>query len=109
MSTETVLIAGTWRDSEKTGFFQSANPATGKPLPAHYPISSWTDCEAALSSAQAAFEEMRVMPGEKIATFLEAYAAKIEARAEELVAMAHLAVALPLSPIHLRRCHRKEQ
>jgi NADP-dependent aldehyde dehydrogenase len=98
MSTETVLIAGTWRDSEKTGFFQSANPATGKPLPAHYPISSWTDCEAALSSAQAAFEEMRVMPGEKIATFLEVYAAKIEARAEELVAMAHLETALPKSP-----------
>jgi len=98
MSTEPVLIAGTWRDSEKTGFFQSSNPATGKHLPAHYPISSWTDCEAALNSAQAAFEEMSVMPGEKIAAFLESFAAKIEARAEELVTMAHLETALPKSP-----------
>ena len=98
MSTEPVLIAGSWRESEKTGFFQSANPATGKLLPAHYPISSWADCEAALVSAQAAFAEMRVMPGEKIAAFLEAYAAKIEVRAEELVAMAHLETALPKSP-----------
>lgn len=98
MSTEPVLIAGTWRDSEKTGFFQSANPATGKLLPAHYPVSSWADCEAALVSAQAAFAEMRVMPGEKIAAFLEAYAARIEARSEELVATAHLETALPKSP-----------
>jgi len=98
MSTEPVLIAGNWRDSEKTGFFQASNPTTGKLLPAHYPISSWADCEAALLSARAAFGEMRRMPGEKIATFLETYAAKIEARAEELVAMAHLETALPKSP-----------
>ncbi len=98
MSTEPVLIAGTWRDSEKTGFFQSADPATGELLPALYPISSWADCEAALVSAEAAFEEMRGMPGEKIAAFLESFATKIEARAEELVAMAHLETALPKSP-----------
>ncbi len=98
MSSEPVLIAGTWRESEKTGVFQSANPATGKSLPAHYPISSWADCEAALVSAQAAFEEMRNLPSETIALFLESFAAKIEERAADLVAMAHLETALPKTP-----------
>lgn len=98
MASEPVLIAGSWRASEETGVFQSANPATGKPLPAHYPVSSWADCEAALVSAHAAFEEMRGMSGEKIAAFLELFATKIEERAEELVAMAHLETALPKSP-----------
>lgn len=98
MSIEPVLLAGAWRDSENTGFFQSANPATGELLPARYPISTWSDCEAALNSAWSAFEEMRVMPGEKIAAFLEVYAAKIESRAEELVAIAHRETALPKSP-----------
>lgn len=98
MASEPVLLAGTWCDSESTGTFQSMNPATGKPLPAHYPISSWADCEKALVAASAAFDVMRAMPGERIAEFLEAYAAKIEERADELVAMAHLETALPKSP-----------
>lgn len=98
MAYEPVLIAGTWRDSESIGAFQSTNPSTGKLLPAHYPVSSWADCEAALVAAQEAFEIMRRLPGEAIASFLETYAAKIEARAEELVNMAHLETALPKSP-----------
>ncbi len=98
MAYEPVLIAGIWRESESTGTFQSANPANGKLLPAHYPISSWADCEAALASAQTAFAEMRTMPGEAIAGFLGSYAARIEDRADELVAMAHLETALPKSP-----------
>lgn len=98
MSTEPVLIAGAWRESERTGTFQAANPATGELLPAVYPVSSWADCEAALDSARAAFLEMSAMPGEKIAAFLETFAAKIETRAGALVEMAHLETALPRSP-----------
>lgn len=98
MSAEPVLIAGQWRPSENTGSFQAANPATAESLEPLYPISSWADCEAALDSARDAFLEMRVMPGEKIATFLEAYAAKIEERAEALVDLAHLETALPKTP-----------
>lgn len=98
MTSEPVLLAGAWRESEKTGVFQSANPATGKTLPAHYPISSWADCETALAAAQEAFEVMRDLPGEQIAAFLEDYAARIETRADELVAMAHLETALPKTP-----------
>jgi len=98
MSLEPVLIAGEWRESEKTGTFQAANPATGESLPPLYPISSWADCEAALESAHAAYLEMRSMPGEKIATFLEAFAVKIEERAEALVDLANLETALPKTP-----------
>lgn len=98
MPTEPVLIAGSWRESEQTGTFQAANPATGELLPAVYPVSSWADCEAALESAAAAFAEMRAMPGERIAAFLEAFAAKIQERAEALVELAHLETALPKSP-----------
>lgn len=98
MSSEPVLIAGAWRASEQTGTFQTSNPATGELLPAHYPVSSWADCEAALVSASAAFEQIRAMSGEKIAAFLEAFAERIEQRAEALIEMAHLETALPKSP-----------
>lgn len=98
MSLEPVLIAGEWRAADKTGTFQSSNPATGELLPASYPVSSWADCEAALSSAHAAFLEMRAMSGERFASFLESFAGKIEERADDLVEMAHLETALPKTP-----------
>ncbi len=98
MNSEPVLIAGQWQDSEKTGTFQASNPATGETLSPHYPISSWADCDAALNSAREAFLQMRAMPGEKIAAFLEAYAVKIEERAGALIDLAHLETALPKSP-----------
>ena len=98
MATEKVLIAGEWRDADATGTFQADNPTTMEPLESVFPISSWADCDAALNSAAAAFLEMRSMPGEKIAGFLEAFAAKIEERADELVEAAHAETALPKSP-----------
>lgn len=98
MSQEPLLIAGEWRESQQTGTFQAANPATGELLPELYPISSWADCEAALKSAHAAFLEMRLMPGERIAAFLESFAVKIEERADALVEMAHIETALPKTP-----------
>lgn len=98
MNTEAVLIAGIWRQSEKTGSFQSSNPATGELLPEHYPISSWSDCEAALQAAESAFHTMRTLSGDEIAKFLEAYATEIEKRADALVEMAHRETALPKHP-----------
>lgn len=98
MSVEPILIAGEWRPSEKTGTFQVANPTTGEPLAPLYPISSWADCEAALRSAEAAFLAMRSLSGEKIATFLEAFAAHLEERAEALVDLANLETALAKTP-----------
>jgi len=93
-----VLLAGAWRDSDATGAFQAENPATREPLPERFPVSSWADCDAALKAASAAFEELRSLPGDRIAEFLEGYAAIIEREAASLVELAHLETALPASP-----------
>lgn len=98
MSIEPVLIAGEWRPADSTGTFQADNPTTKEALPATYPVSSWADCEASLAAADAAFVEMRSMSGEQIAEFLEAMANGVEARADDLVDMAHAETALPKSP-----------
>jgi len=93
-----ILIAGQWRDAESATTFHAENPATGEPLPGDYPVSSWADCDAALEAAAEAAIALRAAPPEQIAEFLTRYAARIEARAGELVELAHLETALPKSP-----------
>ena len=93
-----VLIAGEWRPANADKTFQADNPATREPLPDSYPISEWADCDAALDAAVEAARELRKLTGEQIANFLETYADRIEARQEDLVAMAHAETALPTSP-----------
>ena len=93
-----VLINGQWRDSSGSDSFQAENPATCELLPDVYPVSSWEDCDAALQAAEQAAEALWQLPGTIVADFLEAYASRIEERAEELVEMAHLETALPKSP-----------
>ncbi|WP_437229445.1 aldehyde dehydrogenase (NADP(+)) [Planctomicrobium sp. SH661] len=93
-----VLINGEWRASRGTKSFQAINPAERKQLPALFPISPWDEIEEALTAAARAFEMVRGWPGERFATFLEAYATAVEARAEQIVQMAHLETGLPVSP-----------
>ena len=93
-----VLIGGEWRDARLSGTFQAVNPQTRLPLGPVYPVSSWADCVHALASATEAFSQMRRLPPEQIARFLETYAARIEARADELLETAHLETALPVAP-----------
>jgi NADP-dependent aldehyde dehydrogenase len=93
-----ILIAGQWRDANSTGTIHAENPATGEALAEEYPISAWADCDAALDAAAGAAAAVRDMPREKIAQFLKAYAARIEAKSAELVAMANLETGLPKSP-----------
>jgi NADP-dependent aldehyde dehydrogenase len=93
-----ILIAGAWRASAGSKTFQAENPAASELLPEQYPISTWADCDAALTAATQAFQKLREMPGEKIAAFLEAFAALIESRAADLVAIANLETALPVAP-----------
>jgi NADP-dependent aldehyde dehydrogenase len=93
-----VLIAGHWRPADSTQTFQAENPATREPLPEAYPISSWRDCDDALRSAVQAAVQMREMPRERIAEFLENFAARIEARKEDLVAIANAETGLPKAP-----------
>jgi NADP-dependent aldehyde dehydrogenase len=93
-----VLIAGQWRSAEAVGAFQAVNPRTREPLDETYPISGWSDGDAALDAATEAFRAMRQMPADQIARFLEAYADRMEARGGELAQTAHSETALPVSP-----------
>jgi alpha-ketoglutaric semialdehyde dehydrogenase len=98
MSVQSVLIAGRWRPANSTSTFRAENPATREPLPDQYPISSWQDCDEALGAAAAAFEVLRSLPAERLATFLDAFADRIESRKDEIVRIASLETALPASP-----------
>ncbi|MEM6470924.1 MAG: aldehyde dehydrogenase family protein, partial [Planctomycetota bacterium] len=96
--TAEVLIAGRWQSSNHSGTFQATNPNTNEKLPAVFPISEWADCEAALDAAASAFREMRSLPAEEIAKFLELYADKIDAAKEQLSDTAHAETGLAKAP-----------
>ena len=98
MAIQPVLIGGKWRPAKSTGTFFAENPATGVKLPEEYPTSAWADCDAALTAAAEAAGALRALPGAKLAEFLSAFAARIEARAIEFVAAAHMETGLPVSP-----------
>jgi NADP-dependent aldehyde dehydrogenase len=98
MTLHPVLIAGRWRPAQSTGTFSAENPALGEKLPDEYPISAWADCDAALSAATEAAAQLRTSPPETLARFLDAFAARIEARQAELVEMAHAETGLPQKP-----------
>ena len=89
MPLQNVLIAGQWRASKASGTFRAENPATREPLPDEYPVSTWQDCDEALGAAVNAFEELRRLSVERIAAFLDAFAARIEAHKTEIVQMAN--------------------
>jgi len=98
MGVEQVLIDGAWRTAKAKGTFQAENPETGERLPTQFPISDWSDCDAALSAATEAAKQLRQAAPEQIAAFLEAYARNIESAAAQIVEAAHAETALPASP-----------
>lgn len=98
MQSEPVLIGGQWREASLTGTFQAENPATGQRLPEQYPVSAWTDCDAALETAAKAAVELRSIGPERIAQFLQRYAERIEKRGPNIVERANLETGLPKSP-----------
>ena len=61
-------------------------------------MSTWEDCDAALSAAAAAADELRRTPPEAIARFLNRFAERLEMRKPALVEIANLETALPASP-----------
>ena len=95
---EPILVAGAWRPASARRTYQGIDPATGAPLEAEWPVSDWADAEAALAAATVAAGELARLPGAAIAAFLERYAARIEARAEEFVAVAHAETGLAVKP-----------
>jgi alpha-ketoglutaric semialdehyde dehydrogenase len=98
MDVAPVLIDGKWRSADAEGTFQAENPAKGEALPLAFPISRWSDCDAALTAATKAAAELRTIDTAKIAAFLDAYAANIEASADRIVAVAAEETALSVTP-----------
>lgn len=99
MSLEPVLINGAWQQAENpTGSFQAVNPTKKEVIPNEYPVSGLDDVEQAMKAAREAVTELRTVPREHIAQFLEAFAHNIEANAAELVEWAHAESALPKEP-----------
>lgn len=94
-----VLIDGLWqRPSDADPVFAAMAPADGSQLPDRYPVSNWDQIETALQAGNRAAAELTELPREALAAFLDLYADGIEARAEELVAMAHIETGLPIAP-----------
>lgn len=93
-----VLIDGTWREADAEGSFRAWDPKLAKAIEVDYPISSWNDCDAALSAAAEAFDQMRNMPRSALAEFLNRFADLIESHADAITAMAAQETALPIQP-----------
>lgn len=98
MSTQPILLDGAWAASAGTKTFRAVNPQTRQPLSESYPISPWDEIERVVQSSAKASQAMRGWPGDRFARFLERYADRIDARAAELVAIAHQETALPVEP-----------
>lgn len=99
MDMQPLLIDGDWRPARQPiAHLRAENPATGEAIGPVFPVCSADDVEAALAAAVAAADELARTAPERIAAFLEAYAAAIEADAEALVETAHAETALPKHP-----------
>lgn len=95
---EPVLVAGRWRPAAAVGSFQAFDPTAGTPREALWPVSGWADCDEALDAAAAAAAELGRLPAERLAAFLERFAARLEAHGAELVAAAHAETGLAVTP-----------
>ena len=93
-----ILIDGSWQPADASGSFRAIEPTTGKQRPDDFPVSSWSDCDRALTAAVTAAAELRSISGEQIAHFLESYASAIDARADEITTVASAETALPVTP-----------
>ena len=93
-----VLIAGEWRQAKYEHTFKASDPNKNELLPVEFPVSQWEDCDAALEAAAQAARELRELPAEKIADFLDCYADRIEAAKDGLVDAAFSETGLAKSP-----------
>jgi len=99
MEVQPVLIAGVWQKAQAPlGFFTAINPATRKSLEENYPVSSSKDIDRALQASRRTASEIRSIPPEKVAGFLDSYADRIEKHRESLIQTASLETALPGEP-----------
>ncbi len=95
---EKILVDGEWRAAEATDSFRAIDPNTGEALDREYPVSSRADVDAVLAAGLRASRELRDVPREKVARFLERYADLIDERQDRMAEAASLETALPVSP-----------
>lgn len=98
-SVNPILVDGQWvQERVGAATFKAVNPRTREVLPDVFPISDESTVAKLVAAAAAAAVELREVEPERIATFLEACAANIEAKADDLVRVANLETALPTEP-----------
>ena len=93
-----VLVNGRWRPAAVIDSFRAVDPATGATRDDVWPVSGWADVDESLDAATHAARELSRLPVESLARFLERYALRLEARAEELVATAQSETGLAIRP-----------
>lgn len=93
-----ILIAGKWRAAKAIGSFKAENPTTREQTLKEYPKSDWSDIDAALDAAAAAFDLMQEMPREQIATFLRKYAERLAANTDHISTAAAEETGYPFAP-----------
>jgi alpha-ketoglutaric semialdehyde dehydrogenase len=93
-----ILVGGRWRPAEASETFRAVDPTTGRECDEVWPVSDWADIDAALEAATAAAAELGRLPDAARGAFLEAYAAKLEADRDPLVAIAHAETGLAIAP-----------
>ena len=98
LNTQPVLIDGRWRAPVASDTFRAIDPTTGASQEAVWPVSAWSDVDAALVAAVAAAAELAKVPGEKLALFLERYAERLALQSDQLIAIAHAQTALAIKP-----------
>jgi NADP-dependent aldehyde dehydrogenase len=98
MNIEKVLINGAWAESEGRETFQAVDPQSGQPLPGTFPVSPWGEIDRAVRAASEAAWRVRGWSGDRFAAFLDAFAGRLEKRADELIATAHVETALAIEP-----------
>jgi NADP-dependent aldehyde dehydrogenase len=95
---EPILVAGEWRAADAAEVFRAFDPTAGEPRAELWPVSRWSDVDAALDAAAAAAATLATVPAETIAAFLERYADRLATRGGELVAIAHAETGLAVKP-----------
>jgi NADP-dependent aldehyde dehydrogenase len=93
-----VLVNGRWRPAAVVDSFRAVDPATGATRDDVWPVSGWADVDEALDAATHAARDLARLPVESLARFLDRYALRLEARAEELVATAQSETGLAVRP-----------
>jgi NADP-dependent aldehyde dehydrogenase len=97
-SIEPILVAGSWRAADTSEPFRAVDPTTGSLRDAVWPVSTWADVAAALDAAVDAAAALERVPDAARGDFLDRYAARLEAQADEIVAAAHAETGLAVRP-----------